>query len=116
MLSKKLRLNFSQDFPRLLKKGKKIYNPLFVVRYLSCDKNTILGFRAAIIVSKKVSASAAVRHQIKRRISEAVFLNRKKLSQNINMVFLVKKECVGKSFIEIKKEIEKNIALLTNSH
>ncbi len=110
MLPKTFRFDFNSQYDNLKKTGKRFHSPLLDLIYSFSSQNN--SPRVGIVVGKNVSLLSVKRHLVKRRISEAIFLNRKKLPQNINIVFLVKKESVGKTFAEIKKEIEKTMSLI----
>lgn len=46
-------------------------------------------YRAAVVVSKKISKSAVVRNRIRRRLYEAVRLSESRINQPFDLVFLV---------------------------
>lgn len=110
MLPKTHRFDFNTEYSDLKKTGKRLRSPPFDLIYTFSSPN--ISPRIGFVVGKNVSLLSTRRHLVKRRISEAIFLNRKNLPQNINIVFLVKKESVGKTFEEIKKELERIIPLL----
>ena len=114
MLPKTHRFNFNNEYDELKKTGKRFHSLLFDLIFSFSSQNTAP--RIGIVVSNNVSLLSVRRHLVKRRISEAIFLNINSLPKGTSLVFLVKKEGVGKTFAEIKKEVERIIPLLINSN
>jgi len=108
MLSKKHRLPLAVGFERIKKEGRIINGPLFGL--LIATRNTGDETRFGFIISTKIDKRSVVRHRIKRLLSEAVRLNLDKIKPGYDLVFLAKKSVVGKSFEEIKKEVENSLA------
>lgn len=79
---------------------------------LSEEKN-LLGPQCAFIVSKKVDNRSVVRHQVKRRLAEAVAGYLPRISRTAELVFLAKGKSVTTSDEEVKKDME---AVLKRAH
>jgi len=62
-----------------------------------------------IVVSKKISKKAVERNKIKRLLSEAIRRNLGEVKEGYRMVFLSKKEILGKSLGEIEEEVRRVI-------
>lgn len=67
----------------------------------SCNK------KYGAIISKKISKKAVDRNQIRRRLMEAVRLNMDIFPEGFRGIFLVKKNILGKSEMEIEKCLKK---------
>lgn len=71
---KSKRLLSPKQFSDVLRNGKKIFNPVFLLIILPSSANTS---RVGIVVSKKVSKRAVDRNRIKRQVREFFRLNQK---------------------------------------
>jgi ribonuclease P protein component len=103
MLSKKNRLPLSFGFSEFKKKALLCQFLDFGILYFENKKEES---RFAFIVSKKVDKRAVIRNKYKRILSEIIFKELKKIKPGFDIVFLVKSSIVGKSFLEIEKEIK----------
>ena len=63
--------------------------------------------RFGMIVSNKIHRKAVKRNQIRRLLSEAIWLSLPQVKTGFDGVFLVKKSIVGQDFAAIKIEVEK---------
>ncbi len=93
-----------REFPSPQERGIRLFSPLFSITQYP---NKGLGVsRASIVVSRKVSPKAVVRNSLKRRFYEAIhgFL---KTTPPSSFVVYPKKESIGLTTHEIKKEMEK---------
>ncbi|MDD3002695.1 MAG: ribonuclease P protein component, partial [Candidatus Shapirobacteria bacterium] len=61
------------------------------------------------IVSKKISKRAVDRNKIRRILSEVVRENLERFENGTRIIFLMKKEILGKKYDEVEKEVEKFI-------
>ena len=61
--------------------------------------------QSAFIVSKKIDKRSVVRHDVKRKLSDAVSPFLARLPKNLELVFLAKKKAIESSGEELKKEI-----------
>ncbi|KKU91142.1 MAG: Ribonuclease P protein component [Microgenomates group bacterium GW2011_GWA1_48_10] len=61
--------------------------------------------RAAFVVSKKISLKSTVRHQVKRKLSDAVQKYLPRLPKSAELVFLAKGEAVNHRREELEREI-----------
>jgi len=108
MLKKIHRITKQKDFDLILKTGKKIYSPTFIVRYLSNDQNLT---RIGIIVSNKVSKKATTRNRIKRKIRESIRLSFSKLKNGQDIIIITSPKIIDKegkilNFQEIDRELK----------
>lgn len=102
-LPKKNRITVKDDFNRLFKEGKTVQNSFFFIRYLVNGQ----GFaRWGIAVPVKVSKRSVDRNRVKRMISEILRLF---LNLPLDAVITATPIILGKSFDEIKGQIEKEI-------
>lgn len=108
MLSKKHRFPLTTEFDRIKKQGRIINGPLFglLVAKPPTTNHQPQATRFGFIISTKIDKRSVVRHRIKRLLSEAARLNLDKIKHGHDFVFLAKKEIIGKSFREVKKEVE----------
>lgn len=110
MLPRKKLIPLKAEFDRIRTGGKMYDSPSFgiVVSFRPQDeeKKGQLGPQCAFIVSKKIDRKSVVRHEVKRKFSDAVspFLDR--LPKNLELVFLAKKNGTSSSREEIKLEVE----------
>lgn len=112
MLPKSYRFPLSTEFGRIKKEGQMINGSLFGL-LIAKGYGTRFGF----VISTKIDKRAVARHRVKRLLAEAVRANLKKIKPGYDFVFLAKKSVVGKSFEEVKKEVEihlKKAELLNN--
>ena len=103
MLPRKKLLPLKKEFERIHKTGKVYDSPSFglVVSFRGS-----LGAGAAFIVSKKIDKKSVVRHQVKRKLSDAVFPFLPRLPGNIELVFLAKQKAVLTTRENLQKEVE----------
>jgi len=103
MLPVKHRLVKKRDFDKIFKNGKLFNTDQFLVK---SDKNNLDISRFGFIVSKKVSNKAVIRNRIKRKIREIIRLNLDKIKPGLDIVLIVKKNMIDKSYWEIEKDIK----------
>ena len=102
MLARKKLIPLKKEFGRIRKTAKSYDSPSFglLVTYGSTTA------QAAFIVSKKVSKSSVVRHDVKRKLSDAITSFLPRLAKNTELVFLAKPKAVESTREELKKEVE----------
>lgn len=88
MLAATHRFHRRNDILRLYRGGQAIRTQGCVLRYAPAKGQ----YRAAVVVSKKVSKSAVVRNRIRRRIYEQVRIAAKESVIAVDMVFVVHEE------------------------
>lgn len=103
MLPRKSLISLKKEFPRIRKEGKIYDCPSFglVVAYGS---NT--GPQASFVVSKKIDKKSVVRHEVKRKLADAVSSFLPNLNNSVELVFLAKGKAVKSNSDELKTEIE----------
>jgi ribonuclease P protein component len=104
------RFSGRSEFLEVKKAGVGVFNsPLFgVLALVKEDKEVRLGW----IISKKISKKAVERNKIKRRLSQVLGPRIGKLKPGARIIFLMKKEILGKSLAEIEKEVDKLVVKL----
>lgn len=110
MLPKRDRLPLTTEFDRIKKEGRMINGPLFGLLIATPAPGGAGQTRFGFIVSTKIDKRSVVRHRIKRLLSEAIRFNLEKIKPGYDLVFLAKKEIIGKSFEEVKKEVESRLS------
>ncbi|MDD4784899.1 MAG: ribonuclease P protein component [Candidatus Shapirobacteria bacterium] len=104
MLKRENRIRSKKEFAEIKDKGIVSYSPFFGwLKYKVDDDLKKFGF----IVSKKISKKAVSRNKIRRILSEIVRKNLDKFEKGTRLVFLTKKEILGKKMDEVEKEINK---------
>ena len=105
MIKKKYRFSGRSEFLEVKNKGEVVFDcPLFgVVSLKKGDEKIKLGW----IISKKISKKAVERNKIKRRLSVALESKIDSLAAGTRIIFLVKKEILGKSVKEIEMEVDR---------
>lgn len=68
-------------------------SPLLILRYLPTNRRS--GYRAAVIVSRKIHKSAVVRNRIRRRIYAALTHYEAEIRAPYDLVFLVRNETMA---------------------
>ncbi len=61
--------------------------------------------QAAFIVSKKIAKSSVVRHQVKRKLSDAIQIYLPRLPKNVELVFLAKQKAITSGREELGREV-----------
>lgn len=106
MLKRENRIRLKKEFAEIKNKGRVLYSPLFgFLTHKENDDQKKFGF----IVSKKISKRAVDRNKIRRILSEVVRENLERFENGIRIIFLTKKEILGKKYDEVEKEVEKFI-------
>jgi ribonuclease P protein component len=87
---------------RILRKvgEKKYFSPLFQVRISENNDNKA---RFGFVVSKKIDKRATVRNRVKRQVRVCIENNLDKVKEGYNMLFLLKKQIVGKETAEVNR-------------
>ncbi|MBI4100020.1 ribonuclease P protein component [Candidatus Microgenomates bacterium] len=103
MLPRKSLLPLKKDFERIHKTGKIYDSSSFglVVSFGAKD-----GPGAAFIVSKKIDRKSVIRHEVKRKLSDAASPFLPRLKNNTELVFLAKQKAKEATKEELTKETE----------
>ena len=104
MLKRENRVRSKKEFAEIKNEGRVLYSPLF--GFLTWKKDDDLK-KFGFIVSKKISKKAVDRNRIRRILSEIVRNNMERFGKGTRVVFLTKQEILGKSLIEVEKEVFK---------
>ena len=104
MLKRENRIRLKKEFAEIKNKGRVLYSPLFgFLTHKENDDQKKFGF----IVSKKISKKAVDRNKIRRILSEVIRKNLEKVDNGTRVIFLTKKEILGKKYNEIEREVIK---------
>ncbi|HWS48934.1 MAG TPA: ribonuclease P protein component [Candidatus Methanoperedens sp.] len=122
MLKKINRISSKKEFALVKNNGEMKAGELFSIVYLNpsrptaaspFDKGDSVVKKFGVIVSKKISKKAVERNQIRRRLMEAVRLNMEMFPEGFRGIFLVKKNILDKSEMEIESCLKKiNLPLI----
>lgn len=102
MLARKNLIALKKEFSRIKASGK-MYDSVSFGLLVSYGANRP---QCAFIISKKNAKSSVVRHQVKRKLSDAVQSFLPRLPKNTELVFLAKQKAITSSPAELKTEIE----------
>ena len=102
MLARKNLVPLRKEFPRIRKEGK-IYDSVSFGLVVAYGSGT--GPQASFIVSKKIDKRSVVRHEIKRKLADAVSPLLSRLGKNVELVFLAKTKTITTSGEELGREI-----------
>lgn len=109
MLPRKNLIPLKKEFPRLRQEGKMYNSDSFglIVSYLATSNQQLATSpQIAFIVSKKISPKSVTRHEVKRKLSDAIHPLLPRLSKNLELVFLAKQKATEVSREELQKEVE----------
>jgi len=92
-------------FPALLKSKNNYSHSLFTIKFKK-KLNPKSVFRAAIVVSTKISKKAVVRNRFKRFFRQSLNLFLSRLNPNYDLLILVKPSIINRSFSQIKTALQ----------
>ena len=104
MLPKEHRLRHEKDIKALFAQSKSVFDVFLGIKY---KKNKLKQSRFAVVVGTKVSKKAVDRNKIKRRIRSVLSKHLEEFAPGFDVIFLVKKEVLDKTFIEVQEAVEK---------
>ncbi len=105
MIARGHRFHGHGSLNRVYRGGKIARGPYLSVKY-SPAPSAVGKFRAAVVVSKKVSKSAVVRNRIRRRVYEILRLEAPKITEPYDIVVTVFHERVASvSFDDLRKSL-----------
>jgi ribonuclease P protein component len=118
VLKKEERITSKKEFVEVKEKGKLVATSLFSIICLNPpltpplmkggeEKLLTNNRKFGIIVSKKISKKAVERNKIRRRLMEAVRLNKEIFPEGFRGIFLVKKNILDKKEMEIEECLKK---------
>lgn len=115
MLKKINRISSKKEFAEVKNDGEMKAAELFSIVWLNPPPTAVgtsleegrLNRKFGAIISKKISKKAVDRNQIRRRLMEAVRLNMEIFPEGFRGIFLVKKNILGKSEMEIEACLKK---------
>lgn len=100
MLPKQYRLPLKTDFLRVKKSGRYLNSELLTILYAPSPT-----LRFGFIVSNKISNKATKRNRIKRLLREAARSLISGIKKPYDFIIIAKPKILGKSLVEIKKEL-----------
>lgn len=85
--------------------------PSFNTRFfvLKIDRNGLPHNRFGFIVSKKIDKRSVVRNSLKRKIRSCLEESQERLKPGFDLLFLLKKEAIDKTHLEICSEVNKEL-------
>jgi len=101
--TKKERITRSQDFRRVMKKGRRRTSKNFI---LFIQKNEIPFHRLGIVV-KKETGPATFRNRIKRYVREFFRLHKDRIKGSFDIILLARKECLFNRYEEVEEELRR---------
>ena len=101
MLKKKFRLSKKKDFEKILASKRSAYGRFFAIKVYNSEQEN---FRAAIIVSKKISKKAVVRNKIRRRAYEILRVNELALKP-LDIALITLPASLKANFSELSKDL-----------
>ncbi len=105
MLSRKKLLPLRKEFRRIKKTGK-LYDSLSFGFLLSYHEGEIPeSAQVAFVVSKKIDKRSVVRHEVKRKLADAVREFLGQLPKSAQIVFLAKQKAINSSPEDLRAEI-----------
>ena len=102
MLPRINRLNKQKDFEAVFSRGKTKQDSFFVVKALPNDRELS---RFGFIVSARAAKKAVARNLLRRRMSEIIRLNLKKIKNGFDVVLAAKFKLAGLGYEEMKKSL-----------
>ncbi len=102
MLARKNLVPLKKEFPRIRKEGK-VYDSAAFGLVVAYGKGE--GPQASFIVSKKIDRRSVVRHEVKRKLADAVSPLLSRLNKNVELVFLAKGKTIETSREELGREM-----------
>ena len=101
MLSQKNRLHKEKDINKVLKDGKTLFLPEFIIKYyFNNEKEIKVGF----IISTKVDKRAVKRNILKRKLRETVKTILPNLEKGYHLLIIAKKSALKLNTTEIKQK------------
>lgn len=101
MIPRKNLIALKKEFSRIKSAGK-MYDSLSFGLLISYGASLA---QAAFIVSKKIAKSSVIRHQVKRKLADAVQPLLPRLPKNIELVFLAKQKAITSGREELGREV-----------
>ena len=102
MLPRLYRLTKNKDFERLAKAGQVNFSPEMMVKWLS---NGLDNSRFGFVVSKKISKSAVVRNQIKRRLRAIIYKKLEVIKPGYDIMILTKPAIQNLVFLDLEQKL-----------
>ncbi|MBI3559380.1 ribonuclease P protein component [Candidatus Gottesmanbacteria bacterium] len=107
MLPRKNLIALKKEFSRIKASGKMYDSPSFGLLVSYQPPATSRQQPAcAFIVSKKIAKSSVIRHQVKRKLADAIQIYLPRLPKNTELVFLAKQKATLATLTELKTEIK----------
>lgn len=110
MLKKLQRVRLESDYRYILNRGKKSYNPIFLLSIAPQRDAKLESTRFGFITSKKVG-KAYIRNKLRRQFREIIRKEINNIKPGFDVVIVVSPKAVGISFSEVQKELLKQLHL-----
>lgn len=107
MLARRNLVPLKKEFGRIRKEGRLYDSPSFglLVSFGPPPQSSVEA-RSAFIVSKKIDKRSVVRHNVKRKLADAIAIFLTSIPKNLELVFLAKPKAVESSRDELEIEIK----------
>lgn len=89
----------------LFKKGKKIGNDCFTIRFIACYGSENAATRFCVIVSSALEPSAVKRNRLRRQIYEIIRLNLKEAPSGLDIIIIGKKTLTRLDFERVSASL-----------
>lgn len=104
MLPKHHRLIEGNDFEEALRRGKGVRGDFLTLKM----KKTANSYpRVGLLVTKKIAKKATARNKLKRQLRGAMRRYMVRLKGGVDLVIIPRETIFGKTFLEMKNELEK---------
>jgi ribonuclease P protein component len=104
--TQKERIALAQDFRGAMKSGRRLTSEHYVLFLRENER----GFHRLGIIVKKEVGPANIRNRMKRYLREFFRLNKQQINSSFDIIILVKKGVLPKSFREVEEELRKVLA------
>jgi len=102
MIARKNLIPLRKEFGRIRKEAKNYNSDSFGLLFSYGAATS----QCAFVVSKKIDRRSVVRHQVKRKLSDAISGFLPRLPKNLELVFLAKQKAILKTREELKDELQ----------
>jgi len=111
MLPKENRLIDDYDFRRVKRLGKSYHCPLF--KLTVAPQKISAAPRFGFVISTKIDKRATVRNRINRLLRQAIRERLGKISEGLDLVFVVRPKIIGKNYEEVSTEVDQVLSKIS---
>ena len=106
-LNRSNRISLQKDFQKILKRGKRVSDEVFLLRFVSNNHNHT---RVASPISLKHSKKAVKRNKLRRRIQEVMREHLGDFAPTLDIIVMSRPEAIKLEYDQIKTRLEKLIS------